>query len=169
MITFSRASELLVENPQRFAVVIAECYQITSWLTQEYPDHTRHFFTKYVPGIFTGEREILARCDHRKVIATAIFKKTPDERKISTLFVAPDFRHQGIGATLLEAGFDWLGTTAPLITIAGHRIDAFAPFIEKYGWVETGTLKDGFYNPHTREHVFNGPAGKPPKPKNAPK
>ena len=32
----------------------------------------------------------------------------------------------------------------------------FAKVIEKYGWVETGVLADGYYNDHSREHVFNG-------------
>ena len=40
--------------------------------------------------------------------------------------------------------------------IADYKLDQFAKVIEKYGWTETEVLADGYYNDHSREHVFNG-------------
>ncbi len=76
--------------------------------------------------------------------------------KISTLYVKPEYRKRGIATVLVEKCFEWLGTTKPLITIADYRLDQFTGIIKKYGWDETQVLDAGYYNDHSREHVFNG-------------
>ena len=63
---------------------------------------------------------------------------------------------RGIATALVERCFEWLGTTKPLITIADYKLDQFAGIIKKYGWEETQVLDSGYYNDHSREHVFNG-------------
>ena len=61
-------------------------YMATDWICKDYPDHCDHFFSKYVPGIFDGEREIIACYIDNKIAAVAILKKDTEERKISTFF-----------------------------------------------------------------------------------
>ena len=154
---FYKASDLLKANEnKKFAKVIAEAYMATDWICEDYPDHCDHYFSKYVPGIFDGEREIITCYIGGKIAAVAILKKDKIERKISTLFVKPEYRKRGIATELLEKCFAWLGTTRPLITIADYKLSQFSRVIEKYGWVETQVLADGYYNDHSREHVFNG-------------
>ena len=103
-----------------------------------------------------GEREIITCYIDNKIAAVAILKKDTEERKISTLFVKPEYQKRGIATELLEKCFAWLETTRPVITIADYKLDQFAKVIEKYGWTETEVLADGYYNDHSREHVFNG-------------
>ena len=43
-----------------------------------------------------------------------------------------------------------------IITIADYKLDQFTGIIKKYGWDETQVLDAGYYNDHSREHVFNG-------------
>ena len=154
---FYKASDLLKagEN-KKFAKIIAEAYMVTDWICKDYPDHCDHFFSKYVPGIFDGEREIITCYIDNKIAAVAILKKDTEERKISTLFVKPEYQKRGIATELLEKCFAWLETTRPVITIADYKLDRFTKVIEKYGWTETEVLADGYYNDHSREHVFNG-------------
>lgn len=154
---FYKASDLLKAGKnKKFAKIIAEAYMATDWICKDYPDHCDHYFSKYVPGIFDGEREIITYYIDNKIAAVAILKKDTEERKISTLFVKPEYQKRGIDTELLEKCFSWLGTTRPVITIADYKLDQFAKVIKKYGWVETQVLADGYYNDHSREYVFNG-------------
>lgn len=154
---YFKASDLLKNGAYRvFSKFVQESYDITDWITKDYPDHCDHFYSKYIPGIFDGEREIISCYVDGKIVATAILKKDKIERKISTLFVKKEFQKQGIATELVEQCFKWLGTTKPLITIADYKLEQFQKLIEKYGWVETSVMEEGFYNDHSREHVFNG-------------
>lgn len=154
-----RASDLLQSgDTMDFSELVADSYALTDWITKDYPDHCAHFYGKYVPGVFDGTREIVVCYLGGKPVATACLKKDPEERKISTLYVLPECQKRGIATKLLEQCFDWLGTTRPVVTIADYKLDQFASIIQKYGWTETEVLGDGFYNDHSREHVFNGAA-----------
>lgn len=154
---FYKASDLLKQGKNKeFSKMIAESYVITDWISKDYPDHVDHFYSKYVPGIFDGEREIISCYIGGKIVATAILKKDAEERKISTFFVKSEFRMQGIATELFHKCFDWLETTKPLVTIADYKLEQFAGIIKKYGWEETQVLETGYYNDHSREHVFNG-------------
>lgn len=150
------ASELLSCNRNKaFSKVVAESYMITDWIVKDYPDHCKHFYGKYVPGILSGEREIIACYANGRNVGIAILKKDAEERKISTLFVKTDYRGKGIAQKLLEKSFAWLGTTKPVITIADYKLEQFAKIIEQYDWKETRILSAGYYNDRSREHVFN--------------
>ena len=155
-VMYLRASSLLKDgNNRRFAELVSQCYLMTDWITRDYPDHVDHYYSKYVPGIFDGEREIIACVADGKYVATAIMKKTDDEKKISTLYVTHEYQNRGIATELLEECFKWLGTTKPLVSIADYKLGQFEKIIEKYGWEQTEVL-DGFYNNHSKEIVFNG-------------
>lgn len=154
---FLKASDLLkAERNKTFSKMIAESYMITDWICEDYPSHCDHFYSKYVPGIFDGEREIISCYIDGRIAATAFLKKDETEFKISTLYVKPEYQKRGIATTLVERCFEWLGTTKPLITIADYKLDQFLGIIEKYNWEETQVLDTGYYNDHSREHVFNG-------------
>lgn len=154
---FFRASVLLKagENKQ-FAKMIAEIYLATDWMNKDYPNYCAWYYGKILPGIFSGEREMAACYVNDQVAAVAILKKDDEERKICTLFVKPEYQKRGIATKLLKECFAWLGTTRPLITIADYKLNQFTKIITKYKWVETSVLAEGYYNNHSREHVFNG-------------
>lgn len=166
---FLSASELWHEKKLgAFSDLVNASYQLTDWISKDYPDHCLHFYGKYVPGIFSGSREIIACRIDSKLVAVAFLKKALEasqlgpnghsemERKLSTLFVDPNYRRQGIADELLQKSFAWLGTTKPLATIAEYKLDQFLSVIKKYNWQETQILEPGYYNNHHREHVFNG-------------
>lgn len=154
---FFRVSDLLkTGRNKKFSKIVCESYLITDWICKDYPDHTDHFYSKYVPGIFDGGREIISCYIDGKIAATAFLKKDEKERKISTFYVKPEYQKRGIATELFGKCFEWLGTTKPLITIADYKLSQFANIIRNYGWVETQVLESGYYNDHSKEHVFNG-------------
>ena len=154
---FFRASVFIkAGRNEDFAKLIVKSYLITDGLCKDYPMHCEHFFGKCVPGILRGEREIISGYINGEVVATAFLKKDKAESKIGTLYVKPEYRRQGIGTALIEECFEWLGTTKPLVTIADYKLAQLAKFIKRYDWLETQVLEAGYYNNHSREHVFNG-------------
>lgn len=153
---FYQASNLLkTGNDKEFAKIIIEAYMATEWVCRDYPNHCNHYFSKYIPGVFNGTREIIVCYIVARIAAVAILKKDNEEQKISTLYVNPAYRKCGLGTEILEKSFAWLGTTSPLITIADYKINQFAHYIKKYDWIETQVLPVGYYNNHSREHIFN--------------
>ena len=99
---FYKVSDLLKANEnKKFAKIIAEAYIATDWICEDYPDHCDHYFNKYIPGVFDGEREIITCYINNKIAAVAILKKDTEERKISTLFVKPEYQKRGIARKML--------------------------------------------------------------------
>lgn len=170
-ITIHRASDALKDGKnQLFSEMVRDCYVATDWICKDYPDHCDHFYTKYVPGIFDGTREILVAYHGKELAGVIILKKDiaicdPDnpsmarpvtERKISTLYVKPKFQNRGVASKLVSASFSWLGTTKPLLSIADYKIPQFEKMIRRYGWEKTQTLEKGYYNNDSTEYVYNG-------------
>ena len=130
-----------------------QTYALTDWITKDYPNHFKHFYSKYIPELFTGEREILAYYEGMTVEGLCILKKS--EQKVCTLFVKEEARNKHLATRLLSEGFIFLGTTKPLITIAEYKVSMFEGLIKKYGWEHTQTLDKSYYG-NAREFVFNG-------------
>lgn len=100
---FLKASDLLKAGHNKtFSKLIAESYMITDWICKDYPSHCDHFYSKYVPGIFDGEREVISCYVDGKIAATAFLKKDKTELKISTLYVKPEYQKRGIATALVE-------------------------------------------------------------------
>lgn len=151
------ASNLLKSNSYKeFSQLVYDSYKITDWIRKDYPLHCLHFYNKYVPGISCSKRNIISCYVNNRIVATAFLKREDNECKISTLYVLPDYRGKGIATILLQNCFSWLGTEKPLITIADYKLNQFNKIINTYGWKETQVLDRGYYNCHSREHVFNG-------------
>lgn len=119
-------------NSKSLSKLIHESYKITDWISDDYSKHCDLFYCKYVPGIFSGEREIFICKNGHEIIAVTFLKKDSSERKISTLYVKPDYQGKGIASKLLEMSFEWLETTKPLITIADYKLPQFTSIIQKY-------------------------------------
>ena len=128
------ASQLCKERRHKeFSKLVHDVYVATDWIGEDYPHHFDLYYSKYIPGVLSGEREIIACYVDGQIAAVAILKKCEGESKLCTLFVKPEFRKQGIATSLLTASFAWLGTTKPLITIADYKLPQFQSIIKKYG------------------------------------
>lgn len=139
-----------------FAKVVAKAYAVTDYICKDYPEHFNWYWSKTVPAVLKGTREILICTVNQEVAGVAFLKKEDGEKKICTFLVLESYRKMGVGTELLKKAFDFLGTTKPLITIADYKLKMFEGIIQKYGWQQTQILNEGYYNNTSREIVFNG-------------
>lgn len=119
---FYKASDLLKagEN-KKFAKIIAEAYMATDWICKDYPDHCDHYFSKYVPGIFDGEREIITCYIDNKIVAAAVLEKGAKKQEIHAFYVEDGYPNRGkIAQELFNECRAWLG-----------------PYFPDYMWFET--------------------------------
>lgn len=153
---FVKVSELNNSKKQGdFLSEILKTYEITKHISNDYPGYLQRFFSKTVPGIFDGNREIINAYIEYNIAGTIILKNTIEEKKVCTLFVLNNYRKCGIATDLLNISFEILGTKQPLITMSDHKINEFNGIIKKYCWKKTQVIND-IYGQNTTEVVFNG-------------
>ena len=129
-------------------------YLFLSDLCSEYSNFRQWYHDTVVPGLANGERLIYAVTDNDAIVAVLILKYA-DEKKICTLRVAENHRHQGIASMLLTLAFRELQCTKPLITVSSYHIDEFKPLLEKSGFVLYAKYPN-FYKWGITEYAFNG-------------
>lgn len=139
-----------------FANVVAKAYSVTDCICKDYPNHFNWYWSKTVPAVLKGTREILVCTVEREIAGVAFLKREDGEKKICTFLVLENYRRMGVSTELLKRVFDFLGTTKPLITIADYKLKMFEGIIKKYEWQQTQVLNEGYYNSISREIVFNG-------------
>ncbi|MDD3896152.1 MAG: GNAT family N-acetyltransferase [Bacilli bacterium] len=132
-----------------------QIYYLTDHLSSDYPKHYDWFFKKHLPFVGNGKREILFVRNHNNVCGVAFLKKEEDEKKICTFYVAEHGRNMGIGRTLMNASFEFLETTTPMITMPSEKVQYFLHFIFKNKW-EITQIIEGYYVKDADEVVFNG-------------
>ena len=142
-------------NPKVRSAYADELYQLTDWICHDYPDHRSHYYQKYLPGLADGTREITGCYIGQIPAGVIILKNTPEEKKISTLYIADDYRGLGLASKLVQASESFLGTLKPTITVADYKVPQFEGLIKRFGWEHTSTLPQGYYNDHSSEWVFN--------------
>lgn len=143
------------EDPN-LGIVLASVYVSTDFLNKDYPKRSQWYWSTFVPGLFTGERDGIILKINNKTAGVALIKKGLEEKKISTFVVAPDHQHNGVTLTLLALSFAMMGTETPVITINEKRLEDFKPIIERFNWQQTQILPPGRYSDRKREFVFNG-------------
>lgn len=145
-------------SQEDFFKLSLKIYEITSFLSKDYPKYKKWFFTKQLPGVMEGERNILFvrnpnNCD--EIISVAYLKKNNAETKLCNLYVKEGYRNLGIGTQMLEESIKWLGTTKPLVTFSEYKMPMFSKFIIKYNWQLT-EVAEGLYKHNNKELCFNG-------------
>ena len=145
-------------SQEDFFKLSLKIYEITSFLSKDYPKYKKWFFTKQLPGVMEGERNILFvrnpnNCD--EIISVACLKKNNAETKLCNLYVKDEYRNLGIGTQMLEESIKWLGTPKPLVTFSEYKVPMFSKFIiketkgqyiYKIGLGNKGDICISFYN-----------------------
>ena len=133
--------------------LIIEFYEITYFLHESYPGY-KDWFSKHIIGCFKNERTILYTKDNDKISGLIFLKKDSEESKICTIYVLPEYRNMNIATKLIEASFEYLGTSKPLATVNSSRLKMFSNMINRYGWEITDEIKN-LYNEGETEVVLN--------------
>ena len=156
MEVYSLSSYINILSYEDFIKLATEIYNITDFISKDYSDYKKWYFNKQIPRVITGDGEVFfIRDDDNKIIAITSLKRCYDERKICTLYVASEYRCHGLATLLLTSAMEFLGTTKPVITLAGYKLPMFKPLFDKYGWKLTQVIKHPDDNKRD-EMCFNG-------------
>ena len=119
-----------------------------------YPDSATWFRETFLSGLRKAERlYIVARTEEKALAGFALIKNTPDEKKICTLFIKPEFRKRGIGKRLILQALAELGEH-PLITVSGKNLSQLQPLLKHAGF-HLSAVRKGVYKPDETEYYFN--------------
>lgn len=132
-------------------------------LSNNYPNFKQWFDCTVRPEVDLkdGRREIIIAFskidgnDKSIITGIAILKKDAIEKKICAFRINEKYRGLGIGTGLFEACFDYLGTSNPIITISGDKVEMFEKYIEMYNFKLEEVLENYYIN-GSNEYVYNG-------------
>lgn len=146
-------------DKDEFKNLVTTIFKATKFITDDYPNYKEWFYNKQIPGIATGERDILFIRNPEKlkeIIGIIALKNTLEEQKICTLYVKGKYRKMGIGTLLIEEAMKYLGTLNPVIEIPSYKLIMFKSFIRRYNW----KLSYISCNDYGDELCFNNPKTK---------
>ena len=118
-----------------------------------YPNFRGWFYSKVVPDVLCGEREIITELRDNKIAGISIIKNGV-EKKLSTLKVMDDFKNKGLGLKLFEKSFEKLETEKPFLTVSEEKLHEFQRVFDYYGFKLTSVHND-LYRKSKKEYFFN--------------
>ena len=118
-------------------------------LKRIYPDFESWYLRKVIPGKLAGTHRVFLSKRSNTTIAGGIAINTAGVKKISTLYIPPDYTNQVVTGDMVDRMVDWLECKTPIISISKENIQYYPAVIKQYGWVYTS-----YYN---NEYVFNEP------------
>lgn len=153
MINYYSLSKLVKEGID-IEPIINEILLVTISAKTTYPEYTKWFIEKHVPGIFLGIRDTIIAVHNNKIVGVSNIKRDR-ENKLCTVYFDPKYRKQRLGITLVDKSIELIGDSKPLITMPSSYLPQFKNIIKRYDWQLTDCI-DGCYEENTSELVFNG-------------
>ena len=153
MIKYYSLSKLLQEGHD-IESIINEILLVTISAKTTYPEYTKWFLEKHIPGIYLGTRDTIIAVHNNKIVGVSNIKREK-ENKLCTLYFDPKYRKQKLGIPLVDKSIELIGDSKPLITMPSSYLPQFKNIIKRYDWQLTDCI-DGCYQEDTSELVFNG-------------
>lgn len=153
MIKYYSLSKLLQEGHD-IESIINEILLVTISAKTTYPEYTKWFLEKHIPGIYLGTRDTIIAVHNNKIVGVSNIKREK-ENKLCTVYFDPKYRKQKLGITLVDKSIELIGDSKPLITMPSSYLPQFKNIIKRYDWQLTDCI-DGCYQEDTSELVFNG-------------
>ncbi len=153
MIKYYSLSKLLQEGYD-IEFIINEILLVTISAKTTYPEYTKWFLEKHIPGIYLGTRDTIIAVHNNKIVGVSNIKRDK-ENKLCTVYFDPKYRRQKLGITLVDKSIELIGDSKPLITMPSSYLPQFKNIIKRYDWQLTDCI-DGCYQEDTSELVFNG-------------
>ena len=153
MINYYSLSKLVKEGID-IEPIINEILLVTISAKTTYPEYTKWFIEKHIPGIYLGTRDTIIAVHNNKIVGVSNIKRDK-ENKLCTVYFDPKYRKQRLGITLVDKSIELIGDSKPLITMPSSYIPQFKNIIKRYDWQLTECI-DGCYEENTSELVFNG-------------
>lgn len=144
---------LIESQPERVCAYYKFVYTHLADAHKYYPDFYQWFFSRVVPDIKSGKRELLIESRDNYVAGIAIVNPC-HERKLCTLRVIDRFQNKGIGIKLFERCFEALETDSPFLTVSEEKLPSFKKVFDYYGF-ELTNVCTGTYRKGKKEYFFN--------------
>jgi hypothetical protein len=123
-------------------------------LSADYPGIHQWYLTKVIPGLRQQTRHLLRVERDGKLVGLGIAKNEPDEHKICTVRVAPDWASRGMGVRIFDGLLKWLDDDRPHLTVSERKLPLFSRLFEYYGF-NLSSSKRGAYLPTACEFGYN--------------
>lgn len=153
MINYYSLSKLLQEG-HNIEAIIDEVLLVTINAKNTYPEYTKWFLEKHIPGIYLGTRDTIIAVHYNRIVGVSNIKRDK-ENKLCTVYFDPKYRKQKLGITLVDKSIELIGDSKPLITMPSSYLPQFKNIIKRYDWQLTDCI-DNCYKENTSELVFNG-------------
>jgi hypothetical protein len=153
MINYYSLSELL-QKGHDIEKIINEILLVTISAKTTYPEYTKWFLEKHIPGIYLGTRDTIIAVHNNRIVGVSNIKRDK-ENKLCTVYFDPKYRKQKLGITLVDKSIELIGDSKPLITMPSSYLPQFKNIIKRYDWQLTDCI-DNCYKEKTSELVFNG-------------
>lgn len=117
-------------------------------------------FSVWYNNLFTDdlylkpEREIMICEKEYRIAGVTILKRTKEEAKICTMYVAKQYRHNGIGQMLMELSLEWLKNQKPVITLDSSKEPEFTGILNHFGFA-LQKRSCGLYRPGKVELIYS--------------
>jgi hypothetical protein len=150
----SKARTTAFRRPEWGQLQPSDVWQHLSHLEERYPNFRSWYYDKVIPGVFEGERCLLACVSDANLLGVAIGKRS-GEQKLCTLWVIPAARAIGVADILAQRAFEWIGADRPLFTVPEEQLPFFRGLLSRWNFAHTQKIA-GYYRQGKIEHIFNG-------------
>lgn len=130
-----------------------DVFELTQSISQTYPNYSDWYHQTFLEGLKRGNRAIITAEENGKLIGVALIKNTPEEKKLCTLFVRSENRHQGIGQKLLAQVIQELGHN-PLVSVSEKNMTNVSSLFKRFKF-HLSVRKKNVYQSGITEYYFN--------------
>ncbi|KDC51625.1 GNAT family N-acetyltransferase [Pseudoalteromonas fuliginea] len=123
---------IIIENCE--SVNFPKLRSFLSDVSTLYPNFDSWLNFKVRRNIDLGTRSILLAYNSEHILGAALLKTHEDEKKISTFYVAPEYRDMGIGSKLMDKAISQLDSDKTFITVSNERQSELSPLLQSKGF-----------------------------------
>lgn len=123
----------------------------------QYPAFSAWYDNLFTAGLhLKPEREIIICEKEYRVAGVTILKRTKEEAKICTMYVAKQYRHNGIGQRLMKLSLEWLKSDNPeiMITLDRSKEPEFTGILNRFSFA-LQERSCGLYRPGKVELIYS--------------
>ncbi|EHH0709562.1 GNAT family N-acetyltransferase [Vibrio vulnificus] len=118
-----------------------------------YPEFNSWFKNKFLTNFYEGKRNILLAHNGDKLCGLSLLKTSPEENKICTFYVMPEFQGKALGSQLMEKSLEYFQGKEVLISVSNERLTELYPVLAAKGFVLDECVEH-LYRYENIEHFF---------------
>lgn len=118
-----------------------------------YPDFNVWLNNKFLHDYYKGKRDILFAHNGNDICGISLLKRTPEENKICTFYVLPEYQGNKIGSQLLDESLNYFDGEEATISVSTERLEELYPVLSSKGFILDNCVEH-LYRHENIEHFF---------------